>query len=136
MGMSDYLLWLHGAPALGVAIGQSGSEYSADEVDFEITTPGVEKSGNFGLHIQVTVSFTGMVSGEFWIVTGAATAPTTGLSGRRFLLAQLTAGKHYFVPCAPGGLLRYARAYYEVVSTNPTAGLVCLYFGPRTGGEE
>lgn len=136
MGMSDYLLWIHGAPSLGVAIGRSGSEYSADEIDFEITSPGVCKSGNFGLHIWITVSFATMVSGEFWIVTGASTSPTTGLIGRRFVLAQLTAGKHYFVPCPRGGLLRYARAYYEVVSTNPTAGLICMAFGPATGGEE
>lgn len=137
MGMSDYLLWLHSkATAAGTAIGQSGDEYSEDEVDFELTTPGIEKSGNFGLHIQVQTSFETMVDCIVWIVTGAATAPTTKVIGRSFVLADLVAGKHYFIPCPRGAMLRYARALWDVVTTNPTAGKVSMWFGPATGGEE
>jgi hypothetical protein len=136
MGMSDYLLWLHSkATTAGTVIGQSGDEYSEDEVDFEIAAPGVEKSGNFGLHIVVQEDFATMVDNNVWIVTGAATAPTTKLIGRYFVLADLVAGKHYLIPCPPGGMLRYARALWDVVETNPTAGKVSMYFGPRTGGE-
>lgn len=137
MGLSDYVFWVHGkdAPTTGVIIGQSGDEYSADEVDFEITTPGIEKSGNFGLHILVQTDFATMVDNNVWIVTGAATSPTTKLIGRYFVLADLVAGKHYYIPAPPGGMLRYARALWDVVTTNPTAGKVSMWFGPRTGGE-
>jgi hypothetical protein len=134
--MNEYLYSLHD----DADIGHSGSEYSTTCINFghqpNFSAGGVE----FGLHVIVTELFTGMASGNFWIVSDDTDNPTlrdTGAVqyGRSFLLADLTLGKHYFIPAGPT-LKQYARAYYEVVSTNVTNGEVTMYFGPREGGEE
>jgi hypothetical protein len=127
--MYDKLLLLCTAQVLGNA----GSEYTDDpgEINFGVTTPAPNKSGQFGLHVVVTTTFATLTSGAIiWIVDGASTAPTGKHTGAFFSAAQLVAGKHYFIPCSNRALLQYARGYFEVVSENATAGACTMYFGP------
>lgn len=131
MPMSDKLMWLHDDADLGHA----ADEYSTDEVDFGVASPGVNKSGNFGLHMVVTEAFTDLDSGAIlWIVHGAATAPTTKLTGMFIPVASLTLGAHFFVPCGSVAMLRYARALFDIVSESATLGEASLWFGPGPHG--
>lgn len=131
MGMYDYLFLLHD----DADVGHSGSEYSTNEVDFERSDPDHNKgAGSFGLHFIVTEAFTTLDYLIIHICAGTATAPTTQVISRKIALADLTLGKHYFIP-APPTLARYARAYFEVSGSNAGAGEGTAYFGPRTGGE-
>jgi hypothetical protein len=122
MPMYDYLYLLESDTAITV------DAYSTSEVDFGVTNPNVAMNGNFGMHIIVTTSFVTTVSIDFKAIDGAATAPTTHiLAQRNLLLADLVAGKHYYIPFPPS-MLRYVRAYYDV-NTNATAGKVTVYLG-------
>jgi hypothetical protein len=135
MGMSDYKLWLHGkaTPTVGVDIGHAADEYSEDEVDFGVTNPNVGAGGKCGLHFVINESFNAnLTSAQVWIVHGAATAPTTLLIGRYFLLAELVKGKHYFIPMPPTNL-QFVRAYFDLTGV-PTAGQVCMWLGPDEDG--
>ena len=132
MPIYDYKMLLASAQVLGNA----GDEYSDEEVNFGVANPNLGRSGKFGLHVIVTTSFATLTSGAIiWIIHGAETAPTTKLVGRFFTAAQLAAGKHYFIP---GGhtLLQFARALFDVVTENATAGAATLYFGPDEDGAE
>ena len=137
MPITDIKNWLHGkaAPTTGVAIGASGDEYSEDELDFETAYPGFAKGGaDVGLHMVINESFNTLTSVMLTVAHGAATAPTTVLVSRYFVLADLVAGKHYYVPMPPS-VLRYVRALFDLTGSNPTTGKVCMWIGPRTGGE-
>lgn len=109
--------------------------YSTDEVNFGVTNPNMGKSGMFGMHIIVTTTFATTVSIDFKAIDGAASAPTTHiLAQRNLLLADLVAGKHYFIPFPPS-MLQYVRAYYDV-NTDATAGKVTVYLGEPGQGAE
>jgi hypothetical protein len=112
-------------------LGNAGSEYTDDEVNFGITTPNVSAMNNFGLHLIVTTTFATLTSGAImWIAHGAATSPTTKHTGMFIAAADLVAGSHFFIPCGNVPVLQYARGYFEVVSENATAGKATCYFGP------
>lgn len=120
--------------SLGAAKLFKDAVYSTDEVNFGVTNPNVGRSGMFGLHIVVTTAFVDATEGlYFWIINGAATAPTTKHIGRFIPLAQLTLGKHFFIP---GGhtLLQYARAYCEKHTTDEATGQAVMWFGPDEDG--
>lgn len=141
MPITDYRNWLHGKayPTLGVVIGASGSEYTEDELDTERTYPGIGKAGvEVGMHVLVMTAFTTLTSFDLTIAHGAATAPTTALITRVVTLASgnLAAGKHIFIPIPAGvDLLRYVRGLFTVNGSNPGAGKVCVWLGPRDGSE-
>lgn len=139
MPISDKLNWLHGTDAMttGVDIGHSGSEYTADEIDTEITSPGYGKAGaELGLHVLVNEVFNTLTSADISIVHGAATSPTTVVATRNVVLASLVAGAHIYVPWPKGmDMLRYLRGYFAVNGSNPTTGQVCVWFGPPDGSE-
>lgn len=127
MPISDKLLWLCSAQVLGNA----GDEYTDDTVNFGVTTPAVNKGGQFGLNVLVTTTHATMDSGVYiWIIHGAATAPTTKHSAMFIPVASMTAGAWFFVPCGSVALLQYARALFNPVSENPTAGACSMWFGP------
>lgn len=134
----DYYNYVHGkaAPTTGVDIVHAASEYSEDELDTELTSPGFLKDGKSGLHILVNEAFDTLTSITFHIVHGAATAPTTSVISRLILLASLVAGAHIYVPFPAGvQLLRYVRGYAELGGSAASAGQVCMWFGPPDGSE-
>lgn len=141
MPITDYYNWLHGkaTPTVGVDIGHSGSEYTEDELDTNLTNPGYGKAGvDVGLHVLVNEAFTTLTSFDIGIAHGAATSPTTILISRNVTLASgnLAAGKHIYIPIPAGvTLLRYVRGYFAVNGSNPGAGQVCCWLGPRDGSE-
>ena len=117
-------------------LGNAGDEYTDDEVNFGFASPNVGRGGKFGLHVVVTTTFTGLDSGaNIWIAHGTATAPTTKSVGRFFAVADLIAGKHYFIP-GPHSILQFARGLFDVVSENATAGAATMWFGPDEDGAE
>lgn len=127
MGMYDYKLLLCAAQVLGNA----ADEYTDDEANFGIVTPAVNMGGNFGLHMTVTTTFTGLDSGAIiWTAHGASTAPTTKHTGMFIPVASLVAGAHFFVPCGNVPLLQYARGLFDIVSEVATAGAATMWFGP------
>ena len=131
MPMYDYKYLLHDA----AIIGQAADEYSANEVNFGVTTPNVNAKGDFGLHVVIGVAFTGCASGvTFWIVHGAATTPTTKHTGMFVPVAELVAGADFFIPCGSVELLQYARMLFDESEVS-TAGTLTAYFGPKHGRE-
>ena len=127
MPLSDNLLWLCDAQVLG----NSGSEYTDDDINFGYAAPGINKGGQFGLHMLITVTYTGLDEGcILWIIHAATSTPTVKHSGMFIPVASMVVGNHFYVPCGSIPLLQYARAYFEVVSENATAGASDLYFGP------
>lgn len=131
MPIRDYKYILSDSQAMTTAA------YSTDEANFGFANPFYGRGGKFGLHVLVvSASFTGADSGvRIWIVSGAATAPTTQREGRKFTAAQLTLGKHYFIPGGLG-LLQYARGYWEPVSEAGATGSIAWWFGPDEDGAE
>ena len=108
--------------------------YSTTEVNFGVTNPNVGRAGKFGMHVVVTTLFAGAASGIiFWVMHGAATAPTTKSVGRFMPVADLVAGFHFYVP-GPHTLLQYCRAWYDLVSEAATAGKVTVWLGPNEDG--
>ena len=131
MGASDDKLYLCDAQVLGNA----ADEYTDDEINFGMASPGVNKSGNFGLHFVVTTAFTGLDSGvNVWTAHGAATAPTTKHTGMFIPVASLVAGAHFFIPQGSTPLLQYARGLFDIVSEVATAGAGDMWFGPGPAG--
>lgn len=128
MGMSDYKFLLGSAQAF------TTDGYSTDEVNFGVTNPNPALSGKFGLHVVVTTAFTGLDSGvNIGVVHGASTAPTTKHTFRFVAVADLTLGKHIFIPLG-GPLLKYARMQFDAVSEAATAGALTSWFGPGPTG--
>jgi len=126
----DYKFLLASALALTDAV------YSTNQVNFGVANPNPGKSGMFGLHIVVTTSFGTLTSGAIiWVMHGAAEDPTTKHMGRFFTAAQLVAGKHYFIPCGHT-LLQYARARFDKVTEDASAGAATMWFGPDEDGAE
>ncbi len=135
---SDYKLWVHSkdAPTTGTAIGAAGDEYSADEINCGQTYQPISGAENFGLNIEIMQTFTDLTSVLISIVHGAATAPTTVLASRYFVLADLVAGKVFFISTCGAKVKQFMRAYFDLTGTNPAAGKVNMWFGPRAGGAE
>ena len=136
MPIYDYKYLLLEAQALG----NGGDEYAytakGNVINFGVTTPGLGKSGKFGLHVVLTTAYAGTMSVcEMWVVTGANATPTTKVIGRYFIVAELTIGKHFFIPCPPGSLLQYASMWLDVTGT-PDAGAMTAWFGPDEDGAE
>jgi len=130
MPIQDYIFRLASAQVLGNA----GDEYSDDEANLGIVPSGLESGGKFGLHAVVTTAFTGLDSGVIlWIMEAATTAPTVKHTGMFIPVAELTLGAHFFVPCGSRPVEQYARALFDVVSENATAGAMDLWFGPEVG---
>jgi len=118
-------------------LGNAADEYTDDpgEINFGITTPAVNRGGNFGLHAVVTTAFTGMAEGAIlWICHGAATTPTTKHTGMFVAVGDLKAGAHFFIPCGSTPLLQYARGLFDIVTNVATAGAMTMWFGPEDGG--
>lgn len=133
MPMYDYKYLLTEAQAMGNA----GSEYTTDEINFGVTTPNVNANGEFGLHMVVTTTYTDLDSGcIIWTTHGASTSPTTKHSGMFIPVASLVAGAKFFVPLGSIDLLQYARGYFEVVSESATLGNSTFWFGPKDGGSD
>lgn len=128
MPASDTKFWLSDAQVLG----NSGSEYSVEDIDFGYAAPGINKGGGFGLHMLITTKYETLTSGcILWIVHSAAVTPTTRHTGMFIAVADMLKGNHFYVPCGSTPLLRYARAWFEVLdASNPSAGASDLYFGP------
>lgn len=116
-------------------LGNAADEYTDDEVNFGIVTPAPNAGGQFGLHLVVTTTFTGLDSGvNVWAVHGAATAPTTKHTGMFIPVASLVAGAHFFIPIGSTPMLQYARGLFDIVSEVATAGAATMYFGPGPHG--
>lgn len=108
--------------------------YSTDEVDFGRSNPNVGRSGMFGAHFVVTTTFTDLDEGAIFWITHAATASSTVKSVGRFMpVALLVSGFHFYVP-GPHTLARYARIWYNKVSTAATLGKIQAWFGPDGDG--
>jgi len=117
-------------------LGNAADENAENEVNFGVTNPNVGRSGMFGLHVIVTTTFTGLDSGvNLEIVHGASTGPTEVCASRFVAVANLTKGKHYFIP-APPSLLQYASFNFNIVSEVATAGKITAYFGEPGQGAE
>ncbi len=108
--------------------------YSTTEINFGVTNPNVGRAGKFGMHVVITTTFTDLDEGViFWVMNGAATAPTTKTVGRFIPVAWMIAAAHFFVP-GPPTLLQFCRAWYDVVSTAATLGKVTVWLGPDEDG--
>jgi hypothetical protein len=147
----------------GDAYCASGSQYSNVELDFgsptaALTNPlsfpsyaqkaytfpaevvgdgGVE----FGLHIQVGGYANLLTSINFEVCTASTTgalytAANNPIAARTLTLAQLSVAAHYFVPVNFASVLEFLRVYMALTGTNPTAGTISMWFGPKTGGEQ
>lgn len=131
MPMYDYLELL----AEEQALGNAADEYTTNEVNLGFTTPYINRSGNFGLHMVVTTAYTGLDSGaNLWIVHGAATSPTTKHTGMFIAVADLTLAAYFFVPCGSTPILQYVRGLFDIVSEVATAGASTIWFGPGPHG--
>lgn len=150
----------------GDSLGTAGSQYSNIELDFGAPSSGAtfpyltefpsltEKTYTFppeivgnggvdwGLHIIVSGEFNLLTSINFQVCTSATTGATFNSSGnpiaaRTLSLAQLQiAGAHYYIPIQGAAVLEFLRFYAAVTGTNPTAGTIVAWFGPKTGGEQ
>lgn len=130
MPLSDDLFWLADAQILG----DSGSEYSDEDVNFGYAAPDVNSGGGFGLHMLITTTYTTLTSGcILWIATNASATPAAAgdrHTGMFIAVARMKKGNHFYVPCGSEPLLQWANAEFEVVSDNPGAGASDLWFGP------
>lgn len=145
---------------------QAGSQYTNLELDFGAPNTGgsfpfiaqfpslTEKTYTFpaevvgqggvemGLHLIVTAAFNTLTSVAFSAVTSATTNALIGGAGnpigsRTFSLAQLqVVGAHYWIGCPASAILEFLRGYGAITGSNPTAGTIVVWFGPRTGGEQ
>lgn len=151
---------------LGDLILAAGSQYSNLELDFGAPNNGgsfpyiaqfpslTEKAYTFapeivgeggvvfGLHIIVDAAFNLLTSVNFEVVTSATTnalfsAANNPIAARTLTLAQLQIpGVHYFIPVTGNAVLEFLRFYAAITGTNPTAGTIVAWYGPKTGGEQ
>ncbi len=135
MPINDYKMRICTALAFMTA----GNEYAYtvdNVVNFGVTEPDLGKDGKFGAHLVITTTFaTTMTSCEIWIVHGSGATPTTKLTGRYFAIADMPAGAHLYIPCAPG-LLQYASIYGLPTGGNPGTGNLTAWFGPDSDGAD
>jgi hypothetical protein len=130
-------------PAAGLAIGHAASiEYSEGQLDFGLTYPRISCGGvPFGLHVLIMEAYAGNIaSATIGIVHGASSTPATVLQSRTMVVAEMTLGNKIFIPMesmAQAVLgtadMRYLAAFWTSNAT-ASAGKVCMWFGPPTGG--
>jgi hypothetical protein len=108
-------------------------------MNFGNAAPGVNKHGQWGLHIIVTTAFGNLTEGaNFSIIHSAADDLTTASEVHTSMFVpvdELTAGKHIFLPACSRPLLQYVGVLFDAVSTAANAGKTTMYFGPANGGE-
>jgi len=132
MPMYDYKLLLSDAQVLGNA----ADEYTDDEANLGMATPGLVQGNMLGIHLVVTTTFTGLDSGAIlWLVHGAATTPTTKHTGMFIPVASLVKDAHFFVPIGSTPVLQYVRGLFDIVNEVATAGAATIWIGPKSGGE-
>ena len=162
MPVTDALTWLHGStPGTAQVIMAAGSEESALEIDFGASNTGAaypyltqfpsltEKTYTFppevvgqggadmGVHIVIGVAFTTLTSASFNVQSAATTNATTVIASRVLTLAQLgIPGAHYYIPVSGNAVLRFLRFQAVLTGTDPAAGTLAAWYGPRTGGEQ
>lgn len=97
---------------------------------------------DMGIHIIVTGAFNTLTSVAFSAVTSATTSALIGsapnpIASRTLTLAQLqVVGAHYYFGVQGSAVLEFLRAYGAITGSNPTAGTLAIWYGPRTGGEQ
>jgi hypothetical protein len=139
----------------------AGSEESALEIDFGALNSGAtypylpqflsltEKTYTFppevvgqggadmGVHIVIAVAFTTLTSASFNVQSAATTNATTVIASRVLTLAQLgIAGAHYYIPVSGNAVLRFLRFQAVLTGSDPAAGTLSAWYGPRVGGEQ
>jgi hypothetical protein len=142
--MSDALAWLHGKDRssdgsfAGTAICHSASEASELYLDGEVTYLDLGGRPGLGLMIYVTETFNTLAGILFEIVHSASAAPTTtNVIGARYLaLADLVAGKRYFIPFYAKTILRYLGAYAALDGSACSAGKVCMWIAEGPAGAD
>ena len=95
----------------------------------------------WGLHVQIMSAFNTMTSISFEVCSTASTTvdpviATDIIAGPRVLtLAQMQVlGACYFIAVDVERVLRKLNFYATLVSTQPTTGTICAWFGPKFGG--
>lgn len=85
----------------------------------------IGKGAKIPLLIQVTEDFDNLTNLEIKLSTGAATTLGTTIATQTILLADLVAGKQFFLDFLPNGIVeRYLGIEYVVTGTTPTAGKI------------
>ncbi len=103
-------------------------------VNFGTANPNCAKNGKFGCHILITTTYTDLTEGgDFVVMHGTSTAPATRLITRRLAVADMTAGKQFFIPFPPTNL-QYVRLKTIPVSTTSTHGAHTAWLGPDEDG--
>lgn len=93
-----------------------------------------------GMHIKVTRTYlTTMTYCTFYLCSGSSATPTyssNSIASRYFVIAQLVAGMHFFIPLPLAAFYaqRYHRAYFAP-DGSASYGMCIIYIGPREGGE-
>ncbi len=151
---------------LGDALCAAGTQYSNLELDFGPPSsgagypwlpafPSLAEKGyafppevvggggvEFGVHILVTGAFNLLTSILFDVCTSSTTGALVGsspnpIAARSLTLAQLgIAGAHYFISVPAAAVLEFLRWEAVLTGTDPTAGTVVSWWGPRGGGEQ
>lgn len=144
----------------------AGSQYSNLEIDFGAPNSGgpfpsipqfpsltektytsppevVGQGGvDMGIHIIVNSAANLLTSVNFEAVTSATTNALIGsapnpIAARVLTLAQLqVVGAHYYFGVQGSAVLEFLRVYMALTGTNPTAGTISIWYGPRCGGEQ
>ena len=108
-------------------------------INFGNAEPGVNKSGDFGLHVIVTTAFTGLDEGvNMGVVHSAADDISTSSEVHTSMFIpvdEMVAGAHFFLPLCSRTLLQYVGTLFDAVTTAASAGKTTQYLGPRVGGE-
>lgn len=131
MPMYDYLYLIESDHAV------TTDDYSSDQIDFGYDNPNPGRGGKFGMHVVVTETFVNLNQGIIlWIVTASTASPTESTDkhiGRFVPVAKMIVNAHFFIP---GGhsLARYARGWWDVVSTAADGGKLTAWFGPDEDG--
>ena len=130
MPMYDYKYLVQSATA------NTSAAVGTNTINTGVTYPGLNKSGQFGLHIKVTTAFTSLASGvQLWIIHSASDNLSTGStkhSGIFIPVASLTLGAHFFIPCSPHLLFQYIGFLWSPVSEAGASGATTVYFGTKS----
>lgn len=104
-----------------IDLGVAGTPYGAAAA----FTRDIGKGADVPLLVQVTEDFDNLTNLEIKLSTGATTALGTTIATQTILLADLVAGKQFFLDSLPNGIVeRYLGMEYVVTGTTPTAGKV------------
>ncbi|MFA5322335.1 MAG: Bbp16 family capsid cement protein [Smithella sp.] len=110
---------------------------TTDKMNFGNANPGVNKHGQWGMHVIVTTAFGNLTEGaNFSIIHSAADDLSTASEVHTSMFIpvdELVAGAHFFLPACSRVLLQYACGMFDAVSTAANAGKTTIYFGPASG---